>query len=55
MAVCVGDITGRRCGTRLFRCRHCGRVGCQREGCSNSNFKGIQCRSCSKYGKDAHH
>jgi len=40
-----------RCGMTIYKCNHCGSVGCTRSECKNSNFLNGVCRKCRKMGK----
>lgn len=55
---CTGTRKGRPCGQFLYRCKNCGKVGCQRRlagECSNQGFSGRlgtnKCLGCRKSGQ----
>lgn len=52
MSICPGKIEkrpGQHAG-QVFRCSHCGAVGCIDQRCSNYNFTGsVNCLKCGKF------
>ena len=47
-----------RCGSVVYKCKHCQSVGCdhsKEEECSNQNFKSGKCLRCGKPGAKGSH
>jgi hypothetical protein len=55
MPSCQGTRDGHYCGSHLYRCKNCGKVGCQHNQagtCTNQGFSGGgKCLSCGKTGQ----
>lgn len=61
MATCKGTQTDkanhstRTCNSGMYRCDHCGNIGCGLSGsnvsCTGQGFRGGQCMKCGKFGK----
>lgn len=46
---CTGTRKGKECGGALFKCGHCGALGCEKSGCDNRQFKPIErCNDCGR-------
>lgn len=51
MSTCPGrKSNGQTHGGTVYRCTHCGAVGCREERCSNYRINGSgRCMACGKY------
>lgn len=49
MAQCRMMVDERMCNRYLFRCKHCGKTGCDNSSCRNQNFDSGNgmCLSCN--------
>lgn len=49
MAQCRMQVENRQCGKYLFKCKHCGAVGCDNRDCKNQTFdpSNGMCLSCN--------
>lgn len=46
---CTGIRKSRECGGPLFKCGHCGALGCEKTGCDNRQFTPIErCKDCGR-------
>ncbi len=46
---CTGTRKGHQCGGALFKCGHCGSLGCEKPGCDSRQFKPIErCNDCGR-------
>jgi hypothetical protein len=47
--ICTGTRKGKACGGALFKCGHCGALGCEKSGCDNRQFRPIErCKDCGR-------
>lgn len=51
MTTCFGKRGIQSCGSALFKCKICGREGCDRERCTNQVFKAGKCLHCGAEGQ----
>ena len=55
MAMCPGKRkNGSNCSSTLFRCKKCGKVGCDQatpQTCSNQGFANGKCQQCGTSGQ----
>ena len=57
---CQGKRSNRtgKCGSIVYRCKHCGSVGCdhsKQQTCSNQLFYNAKCLKCGKAGAKGKH
>lgn len=46
---CSGTRKSKECGGALFKCGHCGALGCEKTGCDNRQFTPIErCKDCGR-------
>ncbi len=46
---CTGTRKSKKCGGPLFKCGHCGALGCEKTGCDNRQFTPIErCKDCGR-------
>lgn len=46
---CTGTRKGKECGGPLFKCGHCGALGCEKSACDNRQFTPIErCKDCGR-------
>jgi len=51
--LCCGQRNKMVCHGYLYKCKHCGTIGCEKDGCTNQNFKSQKCLKCSNYIKES--